>query len=127
AQWQAWLDRVERAIVRRFARSGLVLADEITAGRLSAQDVADVEVAAVVRKITNPTGLTSVTRSVDDASVTTRREGEDTRGGLELTDAEWASLLPGAAPDAFSTRPTFEADTAFHTAHSTAVEPTSWI
>ena len=110
AQWAAWLDRVERAIMRRFTRAGLVLADQITAGTLAAEDVADVEVAAVVRKVTNPAGLTSVTRSLDDGSITTRREGDDNRDGLVITDEEWAALLPISGSAAFSTRPTFEPD-----------------
>lgn len=113
AQWQAWLDRVERAIVRRFTRASLVLADEIAAGNLTADDVADVEIAAVVRKITNPSGLTSVTRSIDDATITTRREGDETREGLEITAQEWATLLPGAESEAFSSRPGFEVDSTF--------------
>ena len=110
AQWTAWLDRVERAIVRRFTRAGLVLADEIAAGTLTEDDVKDVEVTAVVRKITNPTGLTSVTRSLDDGTITTRREGVEDSTGLTVTDAEWASLLPYSEPSAFSTRPGFEPD-----------------
>lgn len=112
AQWEAWLDRVERAIERAFRRAGLVLADEVTAGDPTQQDVIDVEVAAVVRKIQNPQwGLTSVTRSIDDASVTTRSDGADLGDPLSLTESEWFSLLPGSSyTGAFSTRPGFESD-----------------
>jgi len=114
AQWAAWLERVERSIVRRFIRAGLVLADQVTLGDPTVDDVKDVEVAAIIRKITNPTGVSSVTRSVDDASVTTRREGtSDT--GLDLSDTEWDLLLPFGESAAFSTRPGFEPD--FPVAH----------
>jgi hypothetical protein len=112
AQWEAWLARVERAIVRRFTRAGLVLADQVTAGDPTADDIKDAEVAAVVRKITNPLGLTSVTRTIDDGTVTTRRDGADEVDGLALTEAEWEALLPSTSAAAFSTRPGFEPDTA---------------
>lgn len=109
AQWTAWLERVERNIIRRFARAGLVLADQVSLGDPTADDVKDVEVAALIRKITNPNGLTSVTRNLDDGSLTTRREGVDDTG-LSLTDAEWDLLLPFGDAAAFSTRPGFEPD-----------------
>ncbi len=107
AQWEAWLDRVERAIVRRFTREGYVLDDQIAAGAPTEQDLIDVEVARVVDKVNNPAGYTSVTRSVDDASVTTRREGVESSDGLSLTKADWASLLPVVAnrAKAFSLMP----------------------
>jgi hypothetical protein len=113
AQWEAWLDRVERAIVRRFTQATLVLADQIALDDPTLQDVVDVEVAAVIRKIQNPQwGLTSVTRSVDDASVTERNENGQSGDPLLLTDDEWFALLPGYSySGAFSTRPGFEADT----------------
>lgn len=111
AQWEAWLARVERTIARRFTRAGLVLADQVTAGDPTEDDVKDVEVAAVIRKITNPLGLTSVTRTLDDGTVTTRREGAEEADGLALTEEEWEALLPSTSSAAFSTRPGFEADT----------------
>lgn len=111
-QWNAWLARVERAIARRFSRAGLVLADQVTAGSPTADDVKDIEVAAVVRKITNPLGLTSVTRTLDDGTVTTRREGTDDGDGLMLTEDEWEILLPATSAAAFSTRPGFDPDVA---------------
>jgi hypothetical protein len=110
-QWEAWLARVERAIVRRFARAGLVLDDQVTDDDPTADDVKDVEVAAVIRKITNPLGLTSVTRTVDDGTVTTRREGMSDVPGLAVTAEEWESLLPSYDAQAWSTRPGFEPDT----------------
>lgn len=94
AQWEAWLERVERAIRRRFTREGYDLDDQIAVDAPSVSDVVDVEVARVVDKANNPAGYTSTTRSVDDASITTRREGVESSEGLTITDAEWASLLP---------------------------------
>ena len=114
-QWQAWLDRVERSIERAFRSAGLVFEDEIVGDDgLTVANVVDVEVSAVLRKIQNPSwGVTSTTRSIDDASITTRREGV---GGeddpLALTPGEWRILLPDSDAGAFSTRPGFEADTA---------------
>lgn len=112
AQWQHWLDRVERSIERGFRRAGLVLETQIALGDPTEEDVIDVEVAAVVRKVDMPkAGRTSTTRSVDDATVTDRWEGEFY--GLELTDDEWSTLLPEGdviTTDAFSTRPSFQPD-----------------
>ncbi|VXC08559.1 Gp19/Gp15/Gp42 family protein [Aeromicrobium sp. 9AM] len=98
AQWEAWLERVERAIRRRFTREGYDLDVQVALDAPTEEDVIDVEVARVVDKINNPTSSTSTTttRSVDDASIsnTTRREGVDTGEALTITDAEWVSLLP---------------------------------
>lgn len=108
-QWSAWLERVERTIVRRFTRVGLVLADQIVLNNPSEADVKDIEVAAVIRKIENPNGITSVTRTLDDGSLTTRREGA-ADAGLALLGSEWDLLLPFGDRSAFSTRPSFEPD-----------------
>lgn len=94
AQWEAWIARVERALRRGFRAASLDLDQRILDGLLDAADVVDVVVARVVDKINNPTGVTSVTRSIDDASITTRREGVSSNDPLAVTDAEWASLLP---------------------------------
>lgn len=111
AQWQAWLDRVERAIERGFRRSGLVLDDQLALDDPTVEDVIDVEVGAVIRKIQAPNwGVTSTTRTIDDASVTDRREGGTVGDPLELNGDDWAALLPGGDSAAFSTRPGFEAD-----------------
>lgn len=111
AQWQMWLDQVEAAITRRFVRLGLELAVQVAAGTPTGAAVALVEVAAVVRKVHNPDGLTSTTVSIDDGSITKRRDGY--RGGdpLLLTAEEWDSLLPTPDPAAWSTRPGFVPDT----------------
>jgi hypothetical protein len=110
AQWQAWLDRVERAIERGFRRAGLVLADQIALGDPTESDVIDVEVARVADRVNNPTKITSITRSVDDASVTTRNDNAGDGDPLDLTDLDWQALLPGRDSAAFSTRPGFDAD-----------------
>lgn len=110
-QWQSWIDRVDRSIVRRFRRAGFDLEQQVSLDNPSAGDVRDAIVAAVIRKISNPNGDTSTTVTVDDGSVTRRKEGAGTVAGLELTDAEWDDLLPNATPDAFSTRPGFTPDT----------------
>lgn len=112
AQWDAWLDRVERAVARRFSRAGLVLADQVAAGDPTADDVRDVMVAAVLRKIANPNGTTSVTRTIDDASVTTRRERDDDRDPLTLTPEEMETLLPAQVGSMYTVRPGFEPDVA---------------
>jgi hypothetical protein len=95
AQWAAWLARVERAIVRAFRRAGLSLDDQVALDDPTAEDVRDVLVAVVIRKIQNPTwGETSYTRSIDDASITTRREGGSGGDPLSLLDSDLSSLLP---------------------------------
>jgi hypothetical protein len=111
AQWQAWLDRVERTIRRRFTRSGYDLDAQTALDQPTAQDVIDVQVARVVDKINNPnTRQSSTTRSVDEASVTTRYESVTSGDPLDPTDDEWDALLPRAESNAFSTRPGFVPD-----------------
>lgn len=109
-QWQAWLDRVERSVERGFRRAGLVLADQIALGDPTVDDVVDVEVARVVDRINNPTKVTSITRSVDDGSITTRNDHAGDVDPLDLTAGDWQALLPNDDRAAFSTRPGFEAD-----------------
>lgn len=108
AQWLVWIDRVERAIKRRFTREGYDLDAQVSLGRPTAEDVRDAIVVAVARKVENPTGITSVTRSTDDTSVTHRREGAAISGDpLALTDDEWSALLPTSSNHArvFSVMP----------------------
>lgn len=110
-QWDAWLATVERSIRRHFSRAGFDLDAQVAAGEPSAEEVADVEVAAVIRKIQNPTwGETSYTKSIDDGSVTRRREGGDGGDPLSLLDGELSNLLPVRHSNAFSTRPGFMPD-----------------
>lgn len=109
AQVEVWLDDVESIIEARFLRSGLVLADQVDDNDPTLATIVRIEAEAVVRRIQNPVfGLTSVTRSVDDASVTERREGETYSGWL--IDADWEDLFPTVNSQAFSTRPGFETD-----------------
>lgn len=109
SQWQQWLERVERSITLRFSRVGLDLSVQVAANDPPADAVADVEVAVVVRKISNPEGISSSTVSVDDASVTKRHEGLKS-GPLELLDWELDLLLPKGQAEQWSTRPGFEPD-----------------
>lgn len=104
AQVNAWLADVESVIRDRVPD----LDERVDAGELSVDTVIRVEANAVVRRIQNPGGLTSVTRSVDDAQITERREGQEIAGWI--TDDDWAALMPVAARGAYSTRPTFEPD-----------------
>ena len=112
AQWQQWLEQVERTIEARFRRLGMTLAGQVALDDPGAETVADVEVAVVARKVRNPEGTTSTTVSIDDGSVTKRREGGkiDDLGYLRLTDWEWDLLLPSGRADAWSTRPGFKPD-----------------
>lgn len=95
-QAQAWLDRVERTIERGFRRAGLDLQQQVAIGDPTSGEVADIEIAAVVRKIQNPTwGESSYTTSLDDGSITRRREGASADSDpLSLLDSEWDTLLP---------------------------------
>lgn len=107
AQWERWLTRVENIILARIPD----LADRIAAGEISAPLVVDLEAAAVARKVLNPEGLRQITRAIDDGSVTKTVDQTRSAGALDLTEEEWALLLPAADTGAFSTRPGFEADT----------------
>ncbi|TSD68128.1 Gp19/Gp15/Gp42 family protein [Aeromicrobium piscarium] len=109
-QWQAWIERVERKIRARFKREGHDLDDAVDTGRLSQEEITDVVVSAVARRVRNPNGITSTTVTVDDGTITRRREGVDDSLGLDLTDTEWEQLLPATEADAFSLRPTFTRD-----------------
>ena len=113
-QWQSWLDRVERSITAAFRRAGLSLSEQVADDAPTAEEVADVEVAAVIRKIQNPTwGRTSQTRSLDDGSVTYRNEGASaSTDPLALLASELGDLLPSTATTAFSIRPHYEPDRA---------------
>lgn len=106
-QWEAWLERVERTIRRGFTRAGFDLDAQVVLNDPTSEDVIDVEVGAVLRKITNPSGVTSSTRSVDDASVTNRWEGFTGGDPLGIGADEWANLLPAGRkrPQAFSVMP----------------------
>lgn len=106
AQWGRWLTRIENIIVARIPD----LNDRVSAGEISIDLLADIEAAAVARKVLNPEGIRQVTRAVDDGSVTKTIDQTRSSGVLDLTDDEWALLLPKADGGAFSTRPYFEPD-----------------
>lgn len=111
ARVEAWLADVESVISGRFRRAGLDLAASVLADPDLLPVVVRVESEAVVRRIEQPRrDLESVTRNVDDASLTERyRSGVAADGWL--TDADWNDLLPvTVARGAFSTRPGFESD-----------------
>lgn len=106
AQVGAWIQDVEETIRARIVD----LDDRVIEGVPPFGIVTKVVAGAVLRKLHNPDGLTSKTVSVDDGSVTTRRDGY--RGGdpLSLTDEEWAELMPASASGAWSVRPGFVAE-----------------
>lgn len=117
-QWQSWLDRVERAIHRRFKRAGLDLAAQVALDDPTADDVIDVEVTVVARKARIAQAESEMapgrsrTRSVDDGSITDRNDGRMAvdYDPLDLLDGEWGRLLPDTTGGAYSTRPGFEPD-----------------
>jgi hypothetical protein len=90
AQWNWWINGVENQI--RAAVPDLdtrIAADPTFRGV-----VVHIVAAAVARVARNPEGLRSVTRSVDDGSVTKTVDSSRSAGGLYLTDDEWTQLLP---------------------------------
>lgn len=98
-QWNQWLNRVEDSIRARFIRAGLVLSDQVALGLPAEATVADVEAEAVARKVLNPSGESSKTRTItaDDGTVSNTSRYESTQVGVDpllLTDEQWARLLP---------------------------------
>lgn len=112
-QWGDWIRRVERGIARAFRAAGLNLEEQVSAGQVSLDDLADVIRVRVAARVLIGDDIvsTSSTVSVDDASVTTRRDGVEQTDPLSLTESDLAALLPvGGGRGAFSTRPGFEPD-----------------
>lgn len=69
------------------------------------QWVKDIAIDVAARYLANPRGVTSVTRSLDDASRTERYEGGGTRAGkFYLDDDEFAKLNPKVRTRVGSTR-----------------------
>lgn len=97
-QIQQWLDRVDRMIRDRIPD----LDSRLASGQLSADTVADVEIAAVVRKAWNPRGLRSISQHVDDATLQQTIDQSQSDGVLRILEEEWGRLLPAASNDAFS-------------------------
>lgn len=99
-QVQQWLDRVQRMIKDRIPD----LDFKVASGQILLDTVADVEVAAVVRKALNPRGFRSISHHVDDATLQQTIDQSQSDGVLRILDSEWDRLIPAAMNDAFSTR-----------------------
>lgn len=114
-QVNAWLEAALRFIRREFTRAGLDLDTQVALDDPDELTVIDVQAEVVVRRITtfDPEGLTSITKSVDDSSITKRREGRDTSSAGWFTEDDWATLLPLGKlhGNAFSIRPSYSPDT----------------
>jgi hypothetical protein len=101
AQVGAWIDDLEAEILERIP----TLEDLIAAGRPTVSTLIRVISAAIIRKLDNPKGLKSRTVAIDDYSTTEQPWIEGSAGALDLTDDEWAKLLPGSSGDAFTISP----------------------
>lgn len=117
----AWLRDSLRYIKRGFQRNGLDLAAQVAANDPARQDLVDVQAEAVAERLRgfDPENLTSVTKSIDDGSITKRREGKAADKYDWLNHTQWDELLPiGKEPSgAFSTRPGFTPDTCWPWVH----------
>lgn len=100
-QYQAWLNRIEATIKVRIPDLDAL----VESGRLDAATVVSVEAAAVSRKALNPEGLRSVTKSVDDGSLTKVRDTDLSSGVLFIAEDEWLLLTPRRPRGAFSVAP----------------------
>lgn len=115
-QWTVWIEIVEGNVARAFRRAGLDLDTQVAAGDPTAEDVKNVVVSAVIRKIQNPRwGETSrtVSHAIDDGSgsETSRSEGPGAYGDpLGLLDSDIDALIPTADTGSFSVRPGFQPD-----------------
>lgn len=98
AQWNRWITRTENQIRSRIPDLDQRIAD----GTLSKDVIVDIVAAAVARVARNPEGLRSVTKAVDDGSITKTVDSSRSAGDLGLTDDEWAQILP--LPEAFTIR-----------------------
>lgn len=103
-QVAAWLEDVSSTIEARFTRLGFVLADRVAIDSPSLATLVRIESEVVIRRLSQPRpgGPSSVTRSIDDGSLTQRWERPTP---WTLTDEEWADLLPARLSSAFSIRP----------------------
>lgn len=105
AQWQSWIDRAGRRIVRRAVKL------EVDPDSLDPETVDEVVLLAVVAHARNPEGVESYDLSIDDAREMRRfRSGS---GEITITDEWWGWLFPSAA-EAFSTRTAGEPDDLAH-------------
>ena len=102
AQVTKWIGDLEAEILERIPN----IADLITAGRPTLATLERVVSVAIIRHLDNPKGLKSRTFAIDDYSETEQPWIQGTPGGgPELTDEDWAKLLPGSSGEAFSIRP----------------------
>ena len=102
AQVTAWIDDLEAEILERIPS----LEAMIAAGRPTVPTIIRVVSQAIIRKLDNPKGLKSRTVAIDDYSTTEQPWIDGTPGGgPELSDEEWAKLLPGSFGDAFTIMP----------------------
>lgn len=94
AQWTQWIEQVEGRIDDALRARGTTLADAIESGKITVATIRRIVRPKIVAKADNPQGATSVTRSVDDGSVTIRREGAATiTDPLQLSPEEWSQIL----------------------------------
>ena len=101
AQVTVWIEDLEAEILERIPALGTM----ILAGRPTIPTLTRVICAAITRKLDNPKGLKSRTVAIDDYSTTEQPWIEGSTGALELTDGEWAKLLPLSSGDAFTITP----------------------
>lgn len=98
ARIEKWLRRAELLIVGRITD----LDAQVLAGTISATAVAEIEEAAVGRKLSNPRGLRSTTRSIDDGSIQETVDSSHSDGVLRILPEEWELLLPALGGTGFS-------------------------
>ena len=102
AQITRWLGRAENMIRGRIPDLDTRAADPAFAA--FAALVVDVEAAAVARRVQNPEGLRSVTKTIDDGTMTKVRDQVLSDGQMRILDEEWDLLLPASGSDAASLR-----------------------
>ncbi|MCX8455353.1 hypothetical protein [Paenarthrobacter ureafaciens] len=102
AQVTAWIGDLEAEIAERIPN----IAELIVLGRPTLATLSRVISTAIIRHLDNPKGLKSRTFAIDDYSETEQPWIQGTPGGgPELSDEDWAKLLPGSSGEAFSIRP----------------------
>src|SRR5699024_2102267 len=100
-QVNAWIKSIEYIIRARIKD----LDDLVSDGVIDEELLTSVIAGAVVRKVQNPEGYRSTTRSIDDWSETKTRDRELSDGVLKLTDYEWSLLIPENTSGAFTISP----------------------
>src|SRR5690625_171667 len=100
-QVNAWISDVELIIKARIRD----LDELVAGGEIDPDILTSVIAGVVVRKVLNPEGYRSTTRSLDGWSETQTRDREISDGALRLTDDEWALLIPVNTSGAFTISP----------------------